>query len=392
VSKYDFDTPVDRRGTNSIKWRVSDSELPMWIADMDFRTAPEVIRAVNERAQHGVFGYAETDEAWENAYISWWKTRYGFEIDRSWLIFATGVVPAISSIVRKLGSPNENVVLQTPVYNIFFNSIINNGLRVLESPLEYENGQYSINFEDLEDKFADPQTSLFILCNPHNPVGRIWSREELAQIGELAFRYGVTVISDEIHCDITVPGKYYVPFASVSETCRAVSVTCVSPSKSFNVAGLNSAAVIVPDHFLRHRIWRGINTDEVGEPGVFACISTVAAYQHGAEWLDELRQYLFDNRAFAEKYIRDNIPDLFAVPGEATYLMWIDISKVCDSSSVFVKTLRHNTGLMVSAGSAYGKPGEGFIRVNIACPRSVLADGLERLRHGVEMMQTANHV
>ena len=236
TDKYDFDTPIDRTNTQSLKWDVAENELPMWVADMDFKTAPEIIEAVNKRAAHGVFGYSIIPESWNEAVAGWWSRRHNWDIDKDWLVFCTGVIPSVSSIVRKLTTPNENVVIQTPVYNIFFNSIINNGRRVLENPLRYENGEYSIDWEDLKNKLANPQTSLMILCNPQNPSGKIWSKEDLSRIGELCARYYVTVVSDEIHCDLTDPGKEYIPFASVSDVCRDISITCVAPTKTFNLS------------------------------------------------------------------------------------------------------------------------------------------------------------
>ena len=386
MKKYDFDASVNRRGTDSMKWDVAENELPMWVADMDFQTAPDIIDALQKRVSEGVFGYTDVSDDWYNAYISWWKNRHGFTIDREWLMFCTGVIPAISSIVRKLTTPNEKVIIQTPVYNIFFNSIINNGCRVWESPLRYENGQYSMDFEDLETKMADPQASLMILCNPHNPVGRIWSKEELARVGELAQKYGVTVVSDEIHCDLTEPGKEYVPFASASDICRDVSITCIAPTKTFSIPGIQTSAIFVPNKFLRHKVWRGINTDEVAEPNVFAATAAIAAFEHGGPWLDELREYLFDNRHFVEKYVSENIPEISVVKGNATYLVWIDISKIGIPSDEAAARIRKETGLYLSAGTAYGDSGKDFLRMNVACTRANLEDGLGRLAQGIKKM------
>lgn len=382
--KYDFDTPVDRRGTDSIKWDVKDGELPMWVADMDFVTAPSIIDAMRERLEHGIFGYSGIPDDWYRAYIQWWKQRHGFEMDKEWLIFCTGVIPAISSAVRKLTTPNENVVIQTPVYNVFFNCILNNGCRVLENPLRYaEDHTYSIDFEDLEKKLSDPQTTLMILCNPHNPTGRIWSREELSRIGDLAYKHHVTVISDEIHCDITIPGKSYIPFASVSENCRKVSITCISPTKCFNIAGIKTAAVSVPDPVLRHKMWRALNTDEVAEPNTFAVVAAVAAFDKGGEWLDALCSYIAQNRQLVSDYVAREIPGVHVVQGEATYLLWIDVSLVPGSSKQIAKTIREKTGLFITAGSIYGQSGDHFLRMNIACPRQVVSDGMTRLRQGI---------
>ena len=385
MAQYDFDTPVNRRGTDSSKWNVAENELPMWIADMDFTAAPEIRAALQKRLDHGVFGYGEVPDRWYSAYIRWWEDRHSFRMERDWLVFCTGVVPAISSLVRKLTTPNENVLIQTPVYNIFFNSIVNNGCRALECPLTYEGSAYSVDFAALEAAMADPQTTLMILCNPHNPVGRIWDRDTLERIGGLALRHHVTVISDEIHCDLTAPGKAYIPFASVSDACRAVSVTCIAPTKAFNLAGLQTAAVCVPDPVLRHKAWRALNTDEVAEPNSFAVSAAVAAFENGAPWLDALRRYLWDNRETAASFIRAEIPGVFAVPADATYLMWIDISSLGADSRKIASRVRRETGLYVSAGAAYGKTGEHFLRLNLACPRSVLLDGLSRLKRGIAL-------
>lgn len=381
---YDFDTPVDRRNTYSLKWDVKENELPMWVADMDFQTAPEVREAIQKRAAHGVFGYSIVPEEWYQAYIQWWERRHGFRMDAEWLIFCTGVVPAISSIVRKLTTPAEKVLVLTPVYNIFFNSILNNGRQVLESRLQYDGESYSIDYADLEAKLADPQTSMLIFCNPHNPVGKIWQAEELRKVGELCRKHHVVVVSDEIHCDLTEPGLGYVPFASVSEDCRDNSITCIAPTKAFNLAGMQTAAVCVPDPVLRHKVWRGLNTDEVAEPNAFAIQAAVAAFTRGGAWLDELRCYLHENKVWTTQYIQKEIPQLKVVASQATYLMWLDCSRLTDSSEELAEVIRESTGLYLSEGGQYGGDGTHFLRLNVACPRSVLEDGLNRLKKGVE--------
>ena len=384
MKHYDFDTPTDRRNSGSLKWDVAENELPMWVADMDFRTAPEIHEALMRRAEHGIFGYTVIDDAWYNAYIGWWETRHGFRMERDWLIFCTGVVPAISSMVRKLTTPAEKVLVLTPVYNIFYNSVLNNGRQVLECPLRYENGGYDIDFVSLEAGLADPQTTLMILCNPHNPIGKLWDRETLARIGALCHRHGVTVISDEIHCDLTAPGREYVPFASVSEECRQISITCMAPTKAFNLAGIQTAAVSVPEPFLRHRVWRGLNTDEVAEPNAFAVTAAVAAFTQGADWLDALRQYVEENRRTVDAFLRAHVPSVHLVPSEATYLLWLDCGAENGTDAGEIAAfLRRRTGLYLSAGAQYGGNGTGFLRMNIACPRSVLEDGLHRFEAGM---------
>ena len=381
-----FDEVIDRRNTGSLKWDVKENELPMWVADMDFAAAPCIREAIMRRAAHGVFGYSIIPDEWYDAYVSWWKNRHGLNMEKDWLIFTTGIVPAISSIVRKLTTPAENVVVLTPIYNIFYNSILNNGRRVLPCDLIYENGEYSIDFAALEQALKDEQTTLMILCNPHNPIGKIWDRDTLMKIGELCKKYSVTVVSDEIHCDITVPGKMYTPFASVNETCRDISITCLAPTKAFNLAGLQTAAVAVADPVLRHKVWRGLNTDEVAEPNVFAVPAAVAAFTKGEQWLDEFRDYVFENRRIADGFIKKNIPEILSVKGDATYLMWLDCKKTGLDSDTLAESLRKNTGLFVSSGTQYGGNGRDFLRVNIACPRTVLYDGLDRLKRGIKMI------
>ena len=381
---YDFDTPVNRRDTGSLKWDVGEKELPMWVADMDFQTAPEIQDAILQRANHGIFGYSVVPDEWYRSYMDWWQIRHDFSMEKDWLIFCTGVVPAISSIVRKLTTPAEKVVIQTPVYNIFFNSIINNGRQVLENPLKYDGNTYEIDFEDLEQKLADPQTALMILCNPHNPVGKIWDKETLARIGELCRKYHVPVVSDEIHCDLTDPGRCYVPFASVSEQCRENSITCLAPTKTFNLAGLQTAAVVIPSGQLRHKVWRGLNTDEVAEPNAFAVTAAVAAFTKGAHWLDALRDYLFTNKQTVKEFLEKELPQIKLVSSEATYLLWLDCSKLPVTAAELTGLIRENTGLYLSEGGQFGGNGARFIRMNIACPKETLRDGLERLKKGLK--------
>lgn len=380
---YDFDKEIDRKNTNSLKWDVGENELPMWVADMDFETAPEIQAAIRKRADHGVFGYSTVPEEWYQAYIGWWERRHDFQMERDWLIFCTGVVPAISSMVRKLTTSAEKVLVMTPVYNIFFNSIVNNGRQVQESRLKYDGTAYQINFEDLEQKLADPQTTMIVLCNPHNPIGKIWDKETLERIGELCWKYHVVAVSDEIHCDLTSPGCAYIPFASVSEHCRENSITCLAPTKAFNLAGLQTAAVAVPNTNLRHKVWRGLNTDEAAEPNAFAVDAAVAAFTQGEAWLDALRNYVQANRRKVTEYVQAQIPGIQVVSSEATYLLWLDCSSMTGFASEAAGFIREKTGLYLSAGNQFGGDGGNFLRMNIACPRSVLEDGLCRLKEGI---------
>lgn len=382
--KYDFDKPTQRRNTGSLKWDVKDSELPMWVADMDFETAPEVKAAVARVAERGIYGYSVLPDEYFESISDFWAERHSFRPDPSWMVFSTGVVAAISSMVRKLTTPAEKVLIQPPVYNIFYNSILNNGRNIVSNDLVYESGEYRMDFDDLERKLQDPQTSLMILCNPHNPIGKIWDKETLSKVGELCKKHGVTVISDEIHCSITTPGKNYIPFASVNDTCADISVSCLAASKAFNLAGLQSACLIAKNPVLRHKVWRGVNTDEVGEPNVFAVEANIAAFRHGGEWLDGLNEYIYQNKKCAREFISKNISGLYAVPSDATYLLWVDVAAYTENSEAFAKDLREKTGLYVSDGVEYGEGGERFIRMNLATQRANVIDGLSRLKSYVD--------
>ena len=381
--KFDFDGLIDRR-KDSLKWDVKEGELPMWVADMDFRTAPAVVQAIKARAETGVYGYAGVPDEWYEAVCGWWERRHGWKVEKDWLCFATGVVPAISSAVKRVTNVGDRVLLMTPVYDIFFHSVENAGRVVLESPLVRTADGYRIDFADLEEKLARPLTTMMILCNPHNPVGRIWTKEELFEIGRLCEKYGVTVLSDEIHCDLTDPGWDYTPFAAASAECRANSITCLAPTKAFNLAGLQTSAVSVPDPALRHKVWRALNTDEVAEPNCFAAEAAVAAFTKGAPWLDALRAYLAENKAVARAFISRELPGLRAVVSHGTYLLWLDCSALTADGGELARFLRAQTGLRLSAGGVYRGNGGAFLRMNLACPRARLQDGLERLKQGLD--------
>ena len=382
---FDFDEIVDRKGSDCYKWDKRPEALPMWVADMDFRCAPAIVDALQKRVDHGVFGYSFIPKRWSEAYRTWWGERHGLEIDSQWLIFCTGVIPAISSVVRKLTTPGENVVVQSPVYNVFYNSIKNNGRNVLENELVLENGAYHIDFDDLENKLADPQTTLMLLCNPQNPSGTIWDEATLARIGEMAQRNHVVVVSDEIHCDVCDPGSAYVPFARVSETCARNSVTCLAPTKSFNIAGIKTAAVMVVDDNLRHKVWRALNTDEVAEANSFAIDAACAAFGESGEWLDQMCAYVAENKRLACEFIAREVPQVSAISGPATYLLWLDCRQVTNDSDAFGEYLIEHAGLWLNSGNAYGKGGQGFMRMNLACPRSTLEEGLRRFAEGVRV-------
>ena len=377
-----FDTVIERRNTNSLKWNVEEDTIAMWVADMDFRTAPCIQKAMQNTAALGIYGYCEVPEAFYTSIQEWWRQEHCFAMEREWMMFSSGVVPAISSMVRRLTQPAEKVVVLSPVYNIFYNSIVNNGRRVLASELLYEGGTYEIDFIDLEQKLQDPLTTLMIMCNPHNPIGKIWSREELTQINAFCRKHHVIVISDEIHCDLCEPGKKYLPFAAVNASCLQNSITCLSASKAFNLAGLQAACVVIADEGIRNRIWRGFHTDEVAEPNVFACEATIAAWMEGKDWLKDLNHYISANKKTAQHDLKTQLPELHAVESQATYLLWIDCHVLHPFVDQFCDYLHKGHGLLVSKGSAYGKSGEDFIRINIACPNALMRTGLKRLSKG----------
>ncbi|MFC6180150.1 MalY/PatB family protein [Lactiplantibacillus daowaiensis] len=380
---YDFETVLNRRHTNSVKWDVQANELPMWVADMDFQTAPAITAALKQRAAFGVFGYEEVPTAYYEAVANWWATQHHFRPQLDWLLFCTGVVPAISSLVRKLTSPGDNVLVQAPVYNMFYHSIENNGRHTLSSDLVDHEGHYQIDFDDLAAKMAEPLTTAMILCNPQNPIGIVWSRDELQRIGELALQHHVVVIADEIHCDLTLNGHDYTPFASLTPAVAANSVSCVSPSKTFNVAALHAATLIIPDANLRALVSRAINNDELAEPNSFAIPGSLAAYQQGADWVQALREKIAANQRQVQAFIQRELPQVHVIEAQATYLIWLDVSQVTTDSAALAQFIRTKTGLFLSAGDVYRGDGAQYLRLNIACPTSTLTDGLARLKTGI---------
>ena len=379
--EYDFDTVIPRRGTNSYKWDTPEAEgvLPMWVADMDFRTAPSIVKALQRRVSHGIFGYTKVPQDYYDAVVRWFARRHGWEMDPCWIIYTTGVVPAVSAIIKALAEPGDRVIVQTPAYNCFYSSIRNNGCEILPNNLIYSDGRYTIDFDDLEAKAADARAKLLLLCNPHNPSGRVWTPDELRRIGDICLRHGVFVVADEIHCELTYPGHDYTPFASLSESFLQNSVTCVSPSKAFNVAGLQIANIVTANSSVRRRIDRAINVNEVCDVNPFGVIATIAAYDEGGEWLDALRKYLWGNYEFLRRFFGERLPQYPVLPLEGTYLVWVDVRAAGAGSDEMVRRLQQEQKLLVNSGTMYGPGGDGFIRVNIACPRTLLAEGLERM-------------
>ena len=378
-----FDEITNRLNTNSIKWSGDENELPMWVADMDFEAPEEVSNALIERAAHKIYGYCDIPSDWNEAIVNWRLKRYNHEIDKDDLLYCTSVIASISSTVRKITSPGENIVIQTPVYNIFYNCILNNGRNVLESPLVYEDGVYSIDFKDLEEKLSNKQTSMMILCNPHNPIGRAWSKEELVKIGELCHKYNVVLLADEIHCDLVDPSLVYTPFSSVNEVCKNISITCSSPTKTFNLAGLHTSYIYISNPYLKHKVWRAINTDEVAEANIFAITGATAAFTYGGAWLDELREYIYQNKLDFINMVEKELP-VHIIRSNATYLLWVDCSKICSDTVELVDFIKAETGLRVTAGKVYGECGKAFIRVNIATQNVRVKEGAKRFIEGIK--------
>lgn len=379
---YDFNKIIQRRGTNSYKWDTpqADDVIPMWVADMDFKAAPCIIDALRKRVEHGVFGYTKVPENYYQAVVDWFQQRHGWTVNPEHIIYTIGVVPALSAVIKALTKPGDKIIVQTPAYNCFFSSIRNNGCHLSDNQLVYgEDGRYTIDFEGLERKAADPATTLMLLCNPHNPAGRVWTRDELQRIAEICMRNNVTVVSDEIHCDLTFPGHDYVPYASLSRDVAAKCVVCNAPSKSFNIAGLQIANIVCADDEMRRRIDRAINDNEVCDVNPFGVAGLMAAYNQGGEWLDALRKYLWHNYEIARDCFAENLPGLTVTPLEGTYLMWVNCVKTGKTGDELCKILEEEGGVRLSPGSIYGKGGEDFVRINLACPESLLLEGLQRI-------------
>lgn len=386
--KYDFDRMTLRRGTDSYKWDSAKDEniLPMWVADMDFQTSPAIIEALRRRVEHGIFGYTRVPDSYYKAVTEWFSRRHGLTIEREWIIYTSGVVPAVSAVIKALTVPGERILVQTPVYNCFFSSIRNNGCEIVTSPLQPVDNTYVVDYDDFERKIIDGNVKVLLLCNPHNPVGRVWTREELVRMGEICIRHGVRVISDEIHCELVFPGYHYTPFASISEDFLCHSVTCISPSKAFNMAGLQIANIVCSDAGLRSKIDRAVNDNEVCDVNPFGVIATQAAYNESEEWLDMLIGYLHMNYCHMRDFCRRYLPDFPVTVMEGTYLVWMDCRRTGLSSEELEHRLVTDAGLWLNAGTMYGIEGEGFMRWNIACPRDRLTEGLQRFADFVKKL------
>lgn len=384
-TKYNFESVIDRHNTDSVKWDLFDDDLPMWVADMDFKVAPKISEAIIKRANHPVYGYTIVTDELFDAYISWWDRRYGLKMSREDMAYAMGVMPSISSMIRCLTDVGDEILIQSPVYHVFFYVIEENDRKVLENELIFENGEYKIDFDDLEEKLS--RVKMMILCNPHNPIGKIWSSEELDRIDELCRKHDVILISDEIHCDLTDPGFKYNPFKANDNVIR-----CLSPSKSFNIAGYQSSVVHATDPELLEKVKSQIHIDNSDSCNVFATTAVKAAYNESEDWLEELREVLYENKQIVKEYLTEELPIVNLIECDATYLLWLDCSALNTSSKVLSEFLRQNQGLFLSAGSDFGQCGDNFLRMNIACPRKLLIEGLDKLKAGVIALNNINRL
>ncbi|MDY5470074.1 MAG: MalY/PatB family protein [Prevotella sp.] len=386
--EYDFSRPTDRRDTDSYKWDSAPEAdiIPLWVADMDFETFPAITEALQRRVAHGIFGYTRVPEAYYEAVCRWFKKRHGWHINREDIIYTSGVVPAVSAVIKALTLPGDQVIVQGPVYNCFFSSIRNNGCEMVSNSLIYnkEELRYEIDFDDLERKLAHERARLMLLCNPHNPGGRVWTRDELTRVAELCRKYGVRVVSDEIHCELTLYDNEYVPFGSLPDELSRGSITCCSPSKAFNTAGLQIANIVCRDAEVRNRINRAININEVCDVNPFGVIALQAAYSdEGYEWLTQLRKYISANYdLLLERFARE-LPKCKVMRMEGTYLAWIDCSELHIPSDEIEKMLMHENKVWVNAGSMYGAEGAAFIRINMACTSELLNEGITRIVNGL---------
>ena len=387
---YDFDRVIERRGTNCSKWDADPrmiegadypvgSPLPLWIADMDFEVAPEITRALTERARHGVFGYTIIPDSCYDAIIDWEARRHGWRIEREWIHFAPGAVPAAHMAVQAFCQPGDRIIIQQPVYYPFFRTVLDNGAQIANNPLVLRNGRYEIDFEGFERQARDPRTTLFILCSPHNPVGRVWSREDLERLGDICARNGVRVFADELHCDILMPGCKHHPFGNVDAVCRDNSMTVIAPSKTFNLAGLQATVVITPNPRMRLLYENVLARNSIPRPNLFAITGLEAAYRHGERWLDELLVYIEGNYDFLVSYLEERLPQVRVMPLEGTFLAWMDFNALEPDPYLLQKRMLTEANVWLDEGWVFGPEGNGFERLVLACPRSILEEALDRI-------------
>ncbi|GAB6170984.1 pyridoxal phosphate-dependent aminotransferase [Paradesulfitobacterium aromaticivorans] len=392
--RYDFDEVIERKHTNSLKWDFAESKfgekdlLPMWVADMDFKVPQPVTEAIVRKAEEGVYGYADRLNPYYEAVIGWMERRHGWKIEREWITYSPGVVSALHWLVRAYTNPGDKVVIQAPVYYPFYSAVENNGCDIVINELRLENGHYRMDFNDLEQKLKDnPDTKLLILCSPHNPVGRVWTREELTRLGEICLRHKVMIVADEIHADLVYEGCKHTPLAMISEELAQNSITCTAPSKTFNLAGLQTSNIIIPNRDLRRTYLDILEQNGVRRPNIFGIVATEAAYNDGEEWLEQLLVYLNGNLDFLTDFISKKLPKVKVIKPEGTYLVWLDFREYGLDGKALENLMLRKAKLALDEGYIFGTGGEGFERINIACPRAVLAEGLTRIENAFNVLE-----
>jgi cystathionine beta-lyase len=390
--KYNFDEVIDRTHYHSVKWDELETRfgvkdaLPMWIADMEFRSPKPVIEAIKKAAEHGIYGYTSRPDSYYQAIIDWMERRHHWKVKKDWLAFSPGVVPALSFIIRAFTQPGDKIVVQPPVYYPFFKVIENNGCHVVNNPLRIGNKKYFMDYDDLERKVDDPRVKLLILCSPHNPVGRVWQKEELIILGEICLEHNIIVVSDEIHADILFKGYKHTPFASISSAFAHHSITCTAPSKTFNLAGLQTSTIIIPNKKY-YKIYNNIlDSFALDENNVFGLVALEAAYRYGEEWLEQLLSYLNENLDFLMKYFRERIPKIKVIKPEGTYLVWLDCRQLGLNTKDLNNFMTKKARVALDDGYWFGTEGKGFMRINIGCPRFFLEEGLKKIERAVNSM------
>jgi cystathionine beta-lyase len=403
--KYDFDREINRKDTQSAKWGViqdpdnpsrwhatddyygENRVLPLWVADMDFTAPQPVVDALVRRAQHGIYGYTIRPEAYDRAVVDWMKRRHGWEIDPAWIVATPGVVPAVNFLIQTFVGPGQRVLVQRPVYYPFFNAIENNNAEIVSSSLILDGGRYTMDFDDFEKKAADPATTLYILCSPHNPVGRVWSRAELTRVGEICLKHGVLVVADEIHADLIFKGITFTPFAGISDAFARNTVVCTAPSKTFNLAGLHTSNIIIPNSTHRRRFQRTLESCGMGKwANPFGVLACETAYREGEPWLEQVMTYIEDNLDYLQDFIDNQIPGIRVIRPEGTYLVWLDCRGLGLDTWGLKRLMLEKSRIFPDEGFIFGPEGDGFERINIACPRSILNDALARLRRAVDRL------
>lgn len=383
--KYNFDLETDRRGTYSYKWDGAyryfgtNDVIPLWIADMDFKAPPEVVKALEERASHGIYGYTKEESEHKEPFIKWAKKRYGYDVEEKWIINTPGVVPVICAAIQSLTEKGDGVLIQPPVYPPFFSSVKNNDRKLVINELKYEDGKYEIDFEDFEKKIKEENVKLFLLCNPQNPVGRVWSKEDLERLLEICKENDVFVVSDEIHGDIIYKGNKFTSALTLSKDYYDRLIVATAPSKTFNIAGLYYSNIIIPDDKLREKISLVFTQLNVSAENVFSIEAGRAVYEYGEEWVESLIEYLDGNADFVVDFIKEKLPKIKAYKPESTYLMWIDFSELFDSQEKLIDFLVQDARLGLNDGTTFSEDYVGFMRLNIASPRSIIKEGLLRL-------------